>query len=101
MLATCQLVSSAVPQSQLTLRRRQNVTLLRTLGSRRLRQLRPKGAALGLNEGYHVETARSGGPITPKRCDFRGVRFRSITWVTAPIINAWILHVSRPGAWAS
>ena len=71
-------------RSLLTLRRRWNVTRLRTLGSRRLRQLRPKGAALGLNEGYHVETASSGGPITPKRCDFRGVRFRSITWVTVP-----------------
>ena len=71
-------------RSLLTLHRRRNVTLLRTLGSRRLRQLRPKGAALGLNEGYHVATARSGGPITPKRCDFRGVRFRSITWVTVP-----------------
>ena len=57
------------------LRRRRNVTLLRTLGPRRLSQLRPKGAALGLSEGYHVETACFGGPTAPKRCDFRGSGF--------------------------
>ena len=68
---------------------------MRTLGSRRLRQLRPKGATLGLNEGYHVETARSGGPITPKRCDFRGSGFVLLPGLRSLRVGSYmyIVHV--------